>query len=52
LECGDKVAALARLLAPHQRTSQSGGFATALQINANKKGGLFGRLFVARAKSD
>ena len=31
VECGDRVAALAGPLEPHQRTSQSGGSATALQ---------------------
>ena len=34
VECGDRVAALTRPLAPHQSTSQSGGSATALQTFA------------------
>ena len=34
MECGGRAAALARVLWPHQRTSQSGGFATALYTEA------------------
>jgi 2-succinyl-5-enolpyruvyl-6-hydroxy-3-cyclohexene-1-carboxylate synthase len=37
LECGGKAAALARPLVPRERTSQSGGFAAALQNGQNDR---------------